>query len=52
MATVSEVAPVGATAARTLLVATAVGGGSGFLVMAVAGPALGPARYAAFAAFW
>lgn len=45
-------APSGRGAPSRLLLGTAIGGGTGYLVTAIAGPALQPEAYASFAVFW
>lgn len=45
-------APSGRGAPSRLLLGTAIGGGTGYLVTAIAGPALQPEGYASFAVFW
>lgn len=46
------VAPSGRGAPSRLLLGTAIGGGTGYLITAIAGPALQPEAYASFAVFW
>lgn len=48
----ASVTPTGKGGPSRLLIATAVGGGTGYVVMLIAGKAFDPATFAAFGVFW